>query len=437
MVQKKYKDAVALLEQVVKRQPDYELARRNLSIAYLNRALECQNPEEAIFNVHRALALTPDEQGAQKNLSYALQLGKVDVSTFDSRVKYGDSLKEKGDPVGAYVEYVEAMKSKSDSVLQKKIDELVTPEIQANSAKDGGIGAALLFEKIEIDPSKDNAFKFDCMDYERTAERKVESLWKAPSTLGSRKILVGFDTSPDGTISHLKIEKSSGDKVSDAAALSAVKSAEPFKPLAKEVFYTVPIRIWLDARGHESPTYYLNGVAKPNGLEFSTGAQLFPMRPPKDVDAKLQANADAAVNQAGKVAQEIKILEQQFGKDSPKLCPKLLSAAALYTQATEYKLAQDCLTREIQIAQTAKDTNEQAAGLSQVGSLLYTLSKYSDAEPQLKQAIDLYENAESKNIAGLRGALESYAKVLYKLNRVPEGDQIYAKIRTLSSQVSK
>jgi hypothetical protein len=90
------------------------------------------------------------------------------------------------------------------------------------------------------------------------------------------------------------------------------------------------------------------------------------------------------------------------------------------------------LKRALHIAETADDKGEQAAALSQMGSLYYTTSRLMEAEQSLKSATDIYSAAPPKSDLTYKSALEIYAKVLYKLNRAGEADVLYAKIRTLN-----
>jgi TonB family protein len=442
MAQQKSKEAVALLEQVFKRNPDYELARTNLSVAYNNLAVGCKTPEEALRSATRAALLCPNDKSANTNLEYALHNANVVLADTTARLKYADGLKTRGDSPAAYYQYQLVLQDSSADKkdVQAKIDSIIAPEEAQKWANRGGVGAGVLFNAIELDASKDAAFKFDYLPYVRAVERKVRSGWKAPAALGNRKVALALDVAPNGTARNTRINKSSGDKAIDAGALAALKGAAPFKPLPPEVFFDIPIMFDLDAHGDESPTYYLNGEARPNGLKFSTGAELFPMQVPKNVDDKLQARADAALAQAHKIEQEIAKQEAQnsakaggqSAASDASICPKLRAAAALYVQATEYKTAEEQLKRALQIAETADDKGEQAAALSQLGSMYYTTSRLPEAEKSLKSATDIYNAAPPKSEATYQSALEMYAKVLYKLNRASEADVLYAKIRTLN-----
>ncbi|MGK3896733.1 hypothetical protein ABI061_15165, partial [Enterococcus faecium] len=72
MAEHKSKDAIAILEQVFKRQPDYETGRSRLSQAYDKYAQQCKSPEEALANYHRAVALAPGSKSASQNLDKSL-----------------------------------------------------------------------------------------------------------------------------------------------------------------------------------------------------------------------------------------------------------------------------------------------------------------------------------------------------------------------------
>lgn len=441
MAQKKSGEAVSLLEQVFKRNPDYELARTNLSVAYNNFAVGCKTPEEALKSATRAALLCPNDKSAKTNLDNALHNANVVLADTTARVKYADGLKTQGDSAAAYYQYQLALQEpnvdKSD--IQAKLNSIITPEEAQKWVSKGGAGAGVLYNSIELDTTKDAAFQFDYLPYVRAVERKVRSAWKAPAAIGNRKVALALDVAPNGTARNTRINKSCGDKTIDAIALTALKNAAPFKPLPSGVFFDIPIMFDLDAHGDESPTYYLNGEARPNGLKFSTGAELFPMQTPKNVDEKLQARADAALSQAQKIEQEIAKQEAhnsskaggQSSASDISICPKLRAAAAFYVQATEYKTAEDTLKRAQQIAEAANDQAEQAAALSQLGSIYYTTSRLPEAEKSLKSAMDIYNAAPPKDNATYKSTLEMYAKVLYKLNRAGEADVLYAKIRTL------
>jgi TonB family protein len=431
MEQHRYPESIAWLEQVFKRNPDVALARTNLGIAYQNESSKAQSQDEALADIHKALLLDPNDTNARQGLNYILARSGMTELKAPEREKYAASLQQKGDLIGACAEYIVA--AQEDPGAKGKIDELVSNEQRGRAPSLGGVGAVLLFDQIEIDHNKDASFNFEWLPYYRGVRQKVHAAWKAPAALGNRAAVVGFAVKSSGDITSPKLVTGCGDKAIDQMALNAVKAAAPFKPFSRAVAFDVPITLTMDSKSDESPTYYLNGVASPNGLKFSTGSELSPLRAPKDVDARLQAKSDAAMSQANKAEQDLAKVVQQSGLDSPKLCAKLRAVAALYLQANDYKTAEDRLTRAAAIAEKANDDSERAASLSQLGSLYYTINKPAEAESVLKQALDLMDKAASKDVGAQRRTMEAYAKVLYKLNRVEEGNQIYAKIRALPS----
>ena len=161
MAKRKQKDAVLLLEQVFKRNPDYELCRTNLSVAYNNLAVESKEPQEALRYASRALVLCPKDKSALQNLDFAMHNANLTLTDSASHVKYGDTLKQQGDNVGAYQQFLFAMKDATGDVaeIQKKVDELITPEEAAKWGTRGGVGAGVLFQAIQLDESKDAAFQ--------------------------------------------------------------------------------------------------------------------------------------------------------------------------------------------------------------------------------------------------------------------------------------
>ncbi|MEN9223799.1 MAG: TonB family protein [Thermostichus sp. BF3_bins_97] len=62
---------------------------------------------------------------------------------------------------------------------------------------------------------------------------KVESKWIPPKEGLSRKTIVTFTVRRDGNIKNPRISESSGDDLTDRAALEAVQDASPLAPLPK------------------------------------------------------------------------------------------------------------------------------------------------------------------------------------------------------------
>jgi TonB family protein len=72
---------------------------------------------------------------------------------------------------------------------------------------------------------------FDIGPYMVGVSSKIKKNWHAPPTVKS--VVLRWQIAPDGTISDLHIDKSSGDPANDKAALDAVASSAPFDPIPK------------------------------------------------------------------------------------------------------------------------------------------------------------------------------------------------------------
>ncbi len=81
-------------------------------------------------------------------------------------------------------------------------------------------------KKISVS-SEDISFQ----PYMADLQRRIKRAWFPPKGQESKKIQVAFKLTDDGTMSNLKLEKTSGSPQADTAALAAVKNASPFRPL--------------------------------------------------------------------------------------------------------------------------------------------------------------------------------------------------------------
>ena len=68
----------------------------------------------------------------------------------------------------------------------------------------------------------------------KEVERRIKSNWTPPNGGQNKKIVLLFKIAKDGRLLSLSVQKSSGSKSDDDAAIAAVKLTAPFRPLPPE-----------------------------------------------------------------------------------------------------------------------------------------------------------------------------------------------------------
>jgi tetratricopeptide (TPR) repeat protein len=105
-----YPEAISILESVLRRYPDYKLAKDNLSIAYQNYALSLRStPNQALSWMRRGIYLSPADQIKRNNNDGLTKLMGKDPSLTSTHLALGAACNEAGDNQGAIVEYSRAI----------------------------------------------------------------------------------------------------------------------------------------------------------------------------------------------------------------------------------------------------------------------------------------------------------------------------------------
>lgn len=90
--------------------------------------------------------------------------------------------------------------------------------------------------------------------YMADLEQKIIRMWSPPKGTESKRIMVVFKLHSNGTVSNIRLLEKSGVEAADQAALKAVETAAPFRPLEKsapddvEILFTFDYNRWKDSR---------------------------------------------------------------------------------------------------------------------------------------------------------------------------------------------
>ncbi len=95
-------------------------------------------------------------------------------------------------------------------------------------------------------PSLDAQKDVDFGPYMADLQRRIKRAWFPPKGQESRRVVVIFKIHSDGSLSHLRLDHTSGMAIADQAALKAVENAAPFRPLPSGAPTDVDIQFTFD-----------------------------------------------------------------------------------------------------------------------------------------------------------------------------------------------
>ncbi len=121
----KFEQAVKILQPVTEEHPDYEYARKNLTIAYNNYGLKLarNNTKEAAEKFRSALYYSPGEGTARRNLNSILKEEGKDPKSYETRLELGNEQLRAGNPRHAFVEFTEALRLNNTASGRRKLAE--------------------------------------------------------------------------------------------------------------------------------------------------------------------------------------------------------------------------------------------------------------------------------------------------------------------------
>ncbi len=123
--QSKFKEAITFFLKSLALDPEYAVARENLSIAYSNYAFNLhKDPELAISMLHKSLYIDPENELTKKNLDCLLQIMGKDPQKAIERAEIGNRFLAEGKDLDAYVEFCQAKLLGAESDTIKDLNRL-------------------------------------------------------------------------------------------------------------------------------------------------------------------------------------------------------------------------------------------------------------------------------------------------------------------------
>lgn len=233
----------------------------------------------------------------------------------------------------------------------------------------------------------------DFAPYMESLQSKIKLNWHPPKGSESKKTVMIFKIARDGSMRLSKISQSSGVPAVDAAAVAALKNAQPFDPLPKGAPKAVDIRFVFDYRVHGG------GIGVAWDSEESK------------VKKKIAA-AEAKKDEAGLVVAQLDLAEidKRRGKypEAIELCKQLIG----------------------KLEGRPEKQLERGKAFGQLGMVYSLQGKTDEAEAQFKKSLELLDNGSGyPNDSEVVEILTEYAKVLYKAKKIDEANKIYARLK--------
>ena len=82
-------------------------------------------------------------------------------------------------------------------------------------------------------------------------QHEIKKNWHPPKGKDSKRVVALFKVDKQGNLLSTKIEKSSGDKLTDMAAISAIRASAPFEALPEQytekdvdINFTFDYNVW-------------------------------------------------------------------------------------------------------------------------------------------------------------------------------------------------
>ncbi|MDR3615495.1 MAG: energy transducer TonB [Candidatus Obscuribacterales bacterium] len=168
-------------------------------------------------------------------------------------------LKAIGDPATTEEEWLSACEKLGD-YQQPKSRKKNIPLLIGQSALAAAVMTAFIYGGITISSLNNSkpvpapvahapvppAADIDYGPYMADLQRRIKRAWYPPRGNETRRVVVIFKVHSSGAMDGLKISKSSGVPVADAAALKAVEDAAPFKTLPAKEPENVDIQFTFD-----------------------------------------------------------------------------------------------------------------------------------------------------------------------------------------------
>ncbi len=395
--------SIPILLPIVKKHPDYAIARKNLSIAYMNAAIALQDkPTIVLEYCWKSLCLVADNPYGKGNLMAAVSNADEDPDVPETHLKLARQCMKRKCLYGAFIEYQEAIWMGAGASAKAEFADLLktVQELKEPQGDDWFAWMALSRDEYydgskEVSANSIYMAKFE--GFMAALQSQVKAIWKTGS-VGSvpREAMLSFDVARTGLISNLKVSKSSGNAAYDTSCVRCMQELGRTLPLPAGSPAIVNIE-----------------------FSFSPGSGSGIAEERQNREARLLA-----------VRMRIQKLESE-PSNRRYLPSPLLEEGELEKQLGRYQRGIESYSKAIEVLLAAPVTSR---------ALLDAYYGKADCEHlagDLKASAATLSQAESvassmnNDDASIRSILELHGKVLFKDNQPAEAEKYYQRVRTV------
>ncbi|MBI5171304.1 MAG: tetratricopeptide repeat protein [Candidatus Melainabacteria bacterium] len=383
---KQFDKAIDILERLVKASPDYAHARDNLVIAHNNLGLQqaARKPEQAVNEFRAALFIDSSKMATRKNLNAVLsELGK-EPNNHQDRRKLAETLMDRGDWQGAYVEITEALRLNNNRESRLLLAKVITA---MESAPTPAAVAPVMVSTRAAKPRR-SASEIAAAAAARASEPPLQSPSAGPAFYPSTAVV------PKETIARETITR---------------------EPTATQPIATQP-----------TPT-------QPTAKTPETAAALDTVA--TQADAFRQETPESTVP-------HVKAFDQDFMNERIKSSPEdVLMVARQFATEGNYLDAEALLVRLIEsqsasIGNSTRKTDLLEVALESLISIYIKLNKPDRAEQHLKALLQLQEISKHPHDPQLGKTMADYARVLRINGKQDEAAKHQAKADSILDRLS-
>lgn len=276
------------------------------------------------------------------------------------------------------------------------------PQTESTNLPKTGFGKTVDSKEVDFGP------------YMADMQRRIRKVWRAPKTKNSTHAVVIYKIHTNGSVSHLRLSKSSGVLNADKAALKAIKEVVPLRPLPVGAPPNIDIQFSFDYNVfNRTPTEHelrleLAGLERKSDKDNLRLAHILYSLAEFDFKKSKYSEAEALLKRS------LAIYEKEPGNNDQKNVVYILDELAnCYGRKNQSAIAKPLLERSLKIREQvfASDPDSLLQGFINLASCCFHQKDNTTANQLLGRALEICLQDANADNQESSGRIENLAKV--------------------------